>query len=166
MVLRQQAQEKPGEEPLLPWPEFGPHWSLMLPQASDPKVDESRKQDGKKEEGQDGYEAAFAAMMKSPKISAAFSTKHLFLMLVTQGQQVGHSSSRFSWAQLGVAALGSACPLSGTRQKKQPLSGALCSHDRGLKLKEGRGLPCLDTADITSAHISMAKASHIPNSRW
>lgn len=55
------------------------------------------------EEGQGVYEAALAAAMNSPNISAAFNTKHCFLVLVTQGQQVGHSSSRF---QLGLAGLG------------------------------------------------------------
>lgn len=109
------------------------------------------------EEGQGVYEAALAAAMNSPNISAAFSTKHCFLVLVTQGQQVGHSSSRFNWAWLGLAALGSTCPLCRTSQKKEPQSGALCSHDKGQKLKEGRGA-CLH---VTSACISMVNESHV-----
>lgn len=54
---------------------------------------------------------------------------------------------------------------SGTRQKKQPLSGALCSHGRGQKLKESRGLPSLDMADVPSAHISMVTASSVTKSK-
>lgn len=112
---------------------------------------------GPGKEGQGVYEAALAAAMNSPNISAAFNTKHCFLVLVTPGQQVGHSSSRFSWARLGLAALGSTCPLCRTRQKKEPQCGALCSHVKGQKLKEGRGA-CLQ---ITSACISMVKVSYV-----
>lgn len=74
---------------------------------------------------------------------------------------------QLSQAQLGSAGLGCtwlhvSSPSEPT-QKKQPLSRALCSHDTGQKLKEGRSSSHSDIAIF--AYISMTEASYVTKSK-
>lgn len=96
-----------------------------------------------KELGEEGQGICMRQLLlppQSPEISVAFKTKHLFLVLVRTAGWLQLNQAQLGWGGLGWSGLHVSCPF-GTREKKQHLSGALSSHNRGQMLEEVRGSP-------------------------